>query len=155
MSALCLVTRFRLSKSEPKITARIPTKLMPTTITTIKANKPLKMYHRIMPEKCRMTCSISIPKMVHRQPCFSVSSAVRYTFPHEYLRHSHPHRRRNCHSPTSPCPHHRSPVKRKPDRPVGTGKKKRKLSPDGRARIAAGAKARWAAQKKAKGRHRE
>jgi hypothetical protein len=41
-------------------------------------------------------------------------------------------------------------VKRKPGRPVGTGKKKkRKLSPEGRARIAAAVKARWAKQKKA------
>jgi hypothetical protein len=39
-------------------------------------------------------------------------------------------------------------VRRKPGRPVGTGKKKRKLSPEGRARIAAAVKARWAAQKK-------
>ena len=93
MGAFSLLTRLRLSKSGPKITAIIPTKLMPTIITTIKANKPLKMYQRIMPEKCRMTCSISIPKMVHRQPYFSVSSAVRYTCPHERKRNSQPHRR--------------------------------------------------------------
>ena len=43
-------------------------------------------------------------------------------------------------------------VKRKPGRPKGTTapvpKKKRNLSPEGRARIAAAVKARWAKQKK-------
>ena len=43
-------------------------------------------------------------------------------------------------------------VKRKPGRPSGTTvpttKKKRNLSPEGRARIAAAVKARWAKQKK-------
>jgi hypothetical protein len=41
-------------------------------------------------------------------------------------------------------------IKRKPGRPVGTGKKKkRNMSPEGRARLVAAVKARWAAQKKA------
>ena len=42
-------------------------------------------------------------------------------------------------------------TKPKIGRPVGSGKKKRKrnLSPEGRARIAAAVKARWARQKKA------
>jgi hypothetical protein len=42
-------------------------------------------------------------------------------------------------------------IKPKPGRPVGTGKKKKKrnLTPEGRARIAAAVKARWARQKKA------
>lgn len=43
-------------------------------------------------------------------------------------------------------------VKRGPGRPKGsssTTKKKRNLSPEGRARIAAAVKARWARQKKA------
>jgi hypothetical protein len=42
-------------------------------------------------------------------------------------------------------------AKRSPGRPIGTGKKNKKqnLSPEGRARIAAAVKARWAAQKKA------
>jgi hypothetical protein len=40
--------------------------------------------------------------------------------------------------------------KRKPGRPVGTGKKKkRKLTPEGRRRIAEAVKRRWAAQKAA------
>jgi hypothetical protein len=42
-----------------------------------------------------------------------------------------------------------APTKRGPGRPKGTGKKKRNLSPEGRARIVAAVKARWAAQKKA------
>jgi hypothetical protein len=40
-------------------------------------------------------------------------------------------------------------AKRGAGRPKGAGKKKRNLSPEGRARIAAAVKARWAAQKKA------
>jgi hypothetical protein len=40
-------------------------------------------------------------------------------------------------------------AKRGPGRPKGTGKKKRNLTPEGRARIAAAVKARWARQKKA------
>lgn len=40
-------------------------------------------------------------------------------------------------------------VKRGPGRPKGTGKKKRNLSPEGRARIAEAVRRRWAAQKKA------
>jgi hypothetical protein len=39
-------------------------------------------------------------------------------------------------------------AKRKPGRPVGTGKKRRKMSAEGRARIVAAVKARWARQKK-------
>ena len=39
-------------------------------------------------------------------------------------------------------------VRRGRGRPKGTGKKKRNLSPEGRARIAAAVKGRWAAQKK-------
>jgi hypothetical protein len=41
--------------------------------------------------------------------------------------------------------------KKSAGRPIGTGKKnkRRNLSPEGRARIAAAVKARWAAQKKA------
>jgi hypothetical protein len=39
-------------------------------------------------------------------------------------------------------------VKRKPGRPVGTGKKKRNPSSEGRARIIEAVKKRWAAQKK-------
>jgi len=43
-----------------------------------------------------------------------------------------------------------SPQKRGPGRPPGTAtKKKRNLSPERRARIAAAVKARWAKQKKA------
>jgi hypothetical protein len=42
-----------------------------------------------------------------------------------------------------------STPKKSPGRPKGTGKKKRKLSPEGRARIVAAMKARWAAKKKA------
>ena len=40
-------------------------------------------------------------------------------------------------------------AKRRPGRPIGTGKKnkKRKMSPEGRARLIAAVKARWAAQK--------
>jgi hypothetical protein len=40
-------------------------------------------------------------------------------------------------------------VKRRPGRPKGPGKKKRNLSPEGRARIVAAAKARWAKRRKA------
>jgi hypothetical protein len=42
-------------------------------------------------------------------------------------------------------------TKPKPGRPVGSGKKKKKrnLTPEGRARIAEAVKRRWAAQKKA------
>lgn len=40
-------------------------------------------------------------------------------------------------------------TKRGPGRPKGSGRKKRNLSPEGRARIAAAVKARWAKQKKA------
>jgi hypothetical protein len=40
-------------------------------------------------------------------------------------------------------------TKKKPGRPLGTGKKKRKMSPEGRARLVAAVKARWAKQKKA------
>jgi hypothetical protein len=40
-------------------------------------------------------------------------------------------------------------IRRRPGRPKGTGKKKRNLSPEGRARIAEAVKKRWAAQKKA------
>jgi hypothetical protein len=40
-------------------------------------------------------------------------------------------------------------TKRGPGRPKGTGKMKRNLTPEGRARIAAAVKARWAKQKKA------
>ena len=41
-------------------------------------------------------------------------------------------------------------TKKRPGRPIGTGKKKkRKMSAEGRARIVAAVKARWAAQKKA------
>ena len=39
-------------------------------------------------------------------------------------------------------------AKKGPGRPKGTGKKKRKLSPEGRARLIAAVKARWAKQKK-------
>ena len=42
-----------------------------------------------------------------------------------------------------------TPAKRGPGRPKGTGKKKRNLSPEGRARIAEAVRRRWAAQKKA------
>jgi hypothetical protein len=40
-------------------------------------------------------------------------------------------------------------IKKGPGRPKGIGKKRRKLSPEGRARIVAAMKARWAAKKKA------
>ena len=42
-------------------------------------------------------------------------------------------------------------TKPKPGRPVGSGKKKKKrnMSPEGRARLVAAVKARWARQKKA------
>ncbi|MGB6688899.1 MAG: hypothetical protein WBE76_13780 [Terracidiphilus sp.] len=40
-------------------------------------------------------------------------------------------------------------TKRSPGRPKGSGKKKWSLSPEGRARIVAAMKARWAAKKKA------
>jgi hypothetical protein len=42
-------------------------------------------------------------------------------------------------------------TKRRPGRPVGSGKRKKKrtMSPEGRARIAAAQKARWAQAKKA------
>lgn len=41
------------------------------------------------------------------------------------------------------------PTKRGPGRPKGTGRKKHKISPEGRARLVAAVKARWARQKKA------
>jgi hypothetical protein len=41
-----------------------------------------------------------------------------------------------------------APAKKKPGRPVGKEKKRRNLSPEGRARIAAAVKARWAAHRK-------
>lgn len=42
-----------------------------------------------------------------------------------------------------------APIKRGPGRPKGTGKKKHKMSPEGRARLVAAVKARWATKKKA------